>query len=65
MNVYTLFKMFVLCHFCNIDMYIFDKINVLYFYSPGLQFEHAYCATPQNASSQETDGIDSDSKFLF
>ena len=22
--------MFVLCYFCNIDMYIFDKINVLY-----------------------------------
>ena len=31
MNMYILFKMFVLCYFCNIDMYIFDKINVLYF----------------------------------
>ena len=30
MNMYILFKMFVLCYFCNIDMYIFDKINVLY-----------------------------------
>ena len=29
MNI--LFKMFVLCYFCNIDMYFFDKINVLYF----------------------------------
>ena len=31
MNMYLLFKMFVLCYFCNIDMYIFDKINVFYF----------------------------------
>ena len=30
MNMYILFKMFVLCYFCNIDMYIFDKINVLF-----------------------------------
>ena len=30
MNMYILFLMFVLCYFCNIDMYIFDKINVLY-----------------------------------
>ena len=30
MNMYILFKMFALCYFCNIDMYIFDKINVLY-----------------------------------
>ena len=30
MNMYILFKMFVLCYFFNIDMYIFDKINVLY-----------------------------------
>ena len=29
--MYILFKMFVLCYFCIIDMYIFDKINVLYF----------------------------------
>ena len=28
MNMYILFLMFVLCYFCN--MYIFDKINVLY-----------------------------------
>ena len=31
MNMYILFLMFVLCYFCNIDMYIFDKVNVLYF----------------------------------
>ena len=30
MNMYILLKMFVLCYFCNIDMYIFDKINVLF-----------------------------------
>ena len=35
------FKMFVLCYFFNIDLYMFDKINLLTYYLLPSQF--SYC----------------------